>query len=120
MDVFGPILMAKRVVYARNPSQVESGSIRWLYCTKSGRQVHVVTGGTRVINNLFLAHRQTRYGVLAELFSVFPHPPAQAEVTHMFRSNGTRPGKWPRRPVGVPGGVGADRVARRPLRTGAA
>jgi hypothetical protein len=55
-------------------------------------------------NNLFFAHRQTRHGVLAELFSVFPQRPTQAEVPHMFRSNGTRQGKWRRRPVGVPGG----------------
>jgi hypothetical protein len=41
-------LMANGVIYAHNQSQVESGSIRWLYCTKSGRQVHVVTGGTTV------------------------------------------------------------------------
>ena len=50
VDVFGLVLMAKRVVYAHNPSQVESGSIRWLYCTKSGRQVHVVTGTTVTIS----------------------------------------------------------------------
>ena len=79
-----------------NPSQVESGSIRWLYCTKSGRQVPKVTV---ITENLFLEHRRAQFFIFPKLPNVSPQPQTKPKAQKIFQSKVTPFRKWPHRPV---------------------
>ena len=85
-------MMANEVVETHNQSKVESGSIRWLYYTKSGCQVQKVTVTTE--KSIFRTSADPIF-YFPGFFNVPSQPQRRPEVQKVFQSKVTPFGKWP-------------------------